>query len=324
VRALVTGAAGFIGSSLVDRLLMDGHQVIGVDNLSGGTLVNLEHAFRFNMIRPGLFNLWENDIQAPEMADIVAGSYPDVIFHLAAQVDPLAAVEDPLFDARSNVLGTINLCEASRRAGVRRVIYAASNYAAQLSHPAVNTTPAEPLSLSAVAKLAGEMYLRAYADMYGLAPVCLRFSNVYGPRQNPHGLAGVITRLGSAVVGGQLPDVSEDDVAAVDLIFVDDVVEAFLRLGFAPIEMTGTYHISTGHRTTYQELSRLIAAYLDGSAASPVADHSAGARLVALTEGEAKSELGWTSAVDLTSGIQHTMHWLCGALEPEPSLWASA
>lgn len=322
MRALVTGAAGFIGSNLVDRLLAAGHQVVGVDNLSSGTLVNLEHAFRYNTLSPGRFIFLRKDIQAPEMAGIVAGSYPDVIFHLAAQVDPQTAVNDPQFDARSNVLGTINLCEASRLAGVRRIVYATSavsRYAAQ------TTERSELLSPCVVAKLAGEMYLRAYADMYGLAPICLQLSNVYGPRQNAHGTAGVVRLLGSAMVTGELATVHRSDSAALDLTYIDDVVEAFVRAGCGPTELTGTYHITTGQHTTHVELCRLMSAYFDSSSA-PIAaeDRSAEDGVVAPTGGKAKNELDWTPVVDLASGIRRTMHWLCGALQPEPAISVGA
>jgi UDP-glucose 4-epimerase len=313
MRALVTGAAGFIGSNLVDRLLAAGHQVIGVDNLSSGALANLEHAFRYNVHSPGRFTFLRNDIQAPEMTGIVAGSYPDVIFHLAAQVDPQAAVDDPQFDARSNVLGTINLCEASRLGGVRRVVYAAS------------AERSEPFSPCVVAKLAGEMYLRAYAAMYGLAPICLQFSNVYGPRQNRHGSVGVIPFLGSAMVTGHLSTVYRNETAALDLIYVDDVVEAFVRVGCASTDLTGTYYVTTGEHTTHAELRRLISAYFDVSSAPIVAEHSdAEVRVVALAGEKAKSEFSWRPVVDLTSGIQRTMDWLCGTLRPEPPLSVGA
>ena len=122
MRAVVTGAAGFIGSNLVDRLLADGHQVVGIDNLRGGFAANLEGALRSD----GPFTFVPADIQAPELLDVIVGAAPHVIFHLAAQVDTGVAASDPQFDARSNVLGTINLCEASRQAGIRRIVYAAS------------------------------------------------------------------------------------------------------------------------------------------------------------------------------------------------------
>ena len=177
MRTLVTGAAGFIGSTLVDRLLEEGHQVTGVDNLSAAPPVaNLESAHRHKR-----FTFVAVDVRHPELCGIVAGSNPDVVFHLAAQVDVRKSVDDPLFDARNNVLGTINLLEASRRARVPRIIYATSGgarYGAPATLPATEDTPVDPLSPYAAAKVAGELYMRAYAGMYGLAPICLALANV--------------------------------------------------------------------------------------------------------------------------------------------------
>src|ERR1700687_5108250 len=193
MRTLVTGAAGFIGSTLVDRLLKEGHQVTGVDNLSAAPPVaNLELAHGHDRSR---FTFVAVDVRHPELSDIVAGSNPDVVFHLAAQVDVRTSVDDPLFDARNNVLGTINVLEASRRAGVPRIIYATSGgarYGAPATLPATEDTVVDPLSPYAAAKVAGELYMRAYAGMYGLAPICLALANVYGPRQDPYGEAGVV------------------------------------------------------------------------------------------------------------------------------------
>src|SRR5689334_9904574 len=160
MRAIVTGAAGFIGSNLVDRLLYDGHQVVGIDNLHTGIPANLERAYSLNDRWPGRFTLVRCDIQAPELVGIVAGASPHVIFHLAAQVDPAASVSDPVFDARCNVLGTINVCEAGRQAGVRRIVYAASGesrYGAPGPLPVDESNCVDPLSPHAAAKLAGEM-----------------------------------------------------------------------------------------------------------------------------------------------------------------------
>ena len=268
MRASVTGAAGFIGSTLVDRLLADGHQVVGIDNFRTGLAANLEHAFCCNDLSPRRFTLVQADIQAPELIDIVAGANPHVIFHLAAQVDLCTSVSDPQFDARSNVLGTINLCEASRQAGVRRIVYAASGesrYGAQACLPVDESNPLNPLSPHAVAKLAGEMYQRAYAEMYGLAPICPALANVYGPRQHPDGAAGVIAVLGSAMITGRPLWVYSDGADAHDYVYVEDAVDAFVRAGCAPVETTRTYNIGTGQHTTVTEVHGLMSAALDGS-----------------------------------------------------------
>jgi UDP-glucose 4-epimerase len=321
MRALVTGAAGFIGSTLVDRLLADGYQVVGVDNLRTGIAANLEPALAGNALSPRRFTFLRRDIQAPELTDIVAGVNPEVIFHLAAQSDLEVSMSDPQFDARNNVLGTINLCEASRQAGVQRIVYAAagdSRYGDQTGPPVDEQSPVDPLSPHAVGKLAGEMYLRAYAEMYGLAPICLALANVYGPRQSPHGVAGGIAVLGSAMVTGQPYAIYRDNTAVRDYVYVDDVVDAFLRAGCAPMETTGTYNIATGRQTTMTEVHDLMAAALDGSPlAGAVADPGDAATAIALDVTKAARELDWKPQVELADGIGRTMRWLCATLEPE-------
>ncbi|MBS1692074.1 MAG: GDP-mannose 4,6-dehydratase [Actinobacteria bacterium] len=319
MRAIVTGAAGFIGSTLVDRLLADGHQVVGVDNFRTGITANLEHALAHRGDRR--FTLVRADIQAPELVDIVAGAQPHVIFHLAAQVDRDASVSDPQFDARSNVLGTINLCEASRQAGVRRIVYAASGasrYGDQDAALVDESRHVDPLSPHAVAKLAGEMYLRAYAGMYGLAPICLALADVYGPRQSPHGAAGAIAVVGSAMVTGRPFAVYRDHATAHDFVYVDDVVEAFVCAAEAPMERTGVYNIGTGRRTTMTDVHNLMAADLDESPLpAPVTDDGEAPGVIALDAAKAARELGWSPRVDITEGIRRTMQWLCDTLESE-------
>ena len=327
MRALVTGAAGFIGSALVDRLLADGHLVVGVDNLSTGVETNLEHATACNQLSSRRFTLVRLDIQAPELADVVAGTNPEVIFHLAAQADLGTSVSDPLFDARSNVLGTINLCEASRRTGVRRIVYAACGvrHGTPICMPVGDSTPVNPFSPYEAAKLAGAMYLRAYAEIHGLAPICLALTNVYGPRQSPHGAAGVIAVLGGAMITGRPFTVYRDGHAYHDFLYVDDAVDAFVRAGSAPIEITGTYDIGTGQHTTVTEVQRLISAILDGSSApSFAAARDEELHATALDTTEAEKDIGWKPTVDLAEGIQRTIRWLWATLDPEPAALVDA
>ena len=233
-------------------------------------------------------------------------------------------MSDPQFDARSNVLGTINVLEASRRAGVQRVVYAASGgsrYGAPTRLPVDETAQLDPLSPYAAAKVAGEMYVRAYAGMYGIAPICLGLANVYGPRQNPHGEAGVIAIFGSRMISGRPVTVYGDGTAARDYVYVDDVVDAFVRAGQAPLTTVGTYNIGTGQQTTVSEVHRLIAAVLDGSSVPRYAAARTGElHAIALDATKAEKELGWKPAVDLVEGIQRTIQWLRAAHRPRSGL----
>jgi UDP-glucose 4-epimerase len=326
VRTLVTGAAGFIGSTLVDRLLEEGHQVTGVDNLSAAPPVaNLESAHRHNRSR---FTFVAADVRNPELSDVVAGCNPDVVFHLAAQVDVHRSVDDPQFDARNNVLGTINLLEAIRRARVPRIVYAASGYArygAPATLPATEDTALDPLFPYAAAKVAGELYMSAYARMYGLAPICLALANVYGPRQDPRGEAGVVTIFGSAMISGRPTTIYGDGSATRDYVYVDDVVSAFLCAAEAPITTTGTFNIGTGVQTTVTELHQLIAEVVGVSRPPDHAEVRNGeVHASALDSTRAGRVLGWKPDTDLTEGIKRTVDWLRAILDPRPAALAHA
>lgn len=328
MRTLVTGAAGFIGSTLVDRLLSEGHQVVGVDNLSTGNLANLAHARKMNEWHPKRFTFVRADIQAPELADIVAGTNPEVVFHLAAQADLCTSVTHPIRDARSNVLGTINLLEACRRTRVERVVYAASGrsrYGAPTSLPVSEDTPVEPLSPNAAAKLAAELYLCAYAEMYGISPISLALGNVYGPRQNPHGASGVVAIFGGAVITGRPVIIYGDGTATRDYVYIDDVVDAFMFAGLFPPDVMGTYNIGTGEQTTVSEVYRLVAAAVGVSSPPRYAAVRTGeVHAIALDPKEAREALGWEASINVVDGIQRTMGWLRRSLESAPAALVGA
>lgn len=327
MRTLVTGAAGFIGSTLVDRLLKEGHQVTGVDNLSAAPPVaNLESAHRHN--GPGRFNFVAVDVRHPELSDVFAGCNPDVVFHLAAQIDVRCSVNDPLHDARNNVLGTINVLEACRGARVPRIVFASSGgarYGAPATLPASEDTPVDPLSPYAAAKVAGEFYMRAYASMYGLAPICLALANVYGPRQDPHGEAGVVALFGSAMISGRPTVIYGDGSSTRDYVYVDDVVTAFLCAAEAPLSTTGTFNVGTGVQTTVTELHRVIAAAVGVSRPPEHADARTGeVKASALDPTRAGRVLGWKPDIDLSEGIGRTVDWLRRRLDAQPAVLAQA
>jgi UDP-glucose 4-epimerase len=327
MRTLVTGAAGFIGSTLVDRLLGEGHQVTGVDNLSAGSpAANLESAHRHK--GPGRFTFVAVDVRHPGLSDVIARTNPDVVFHLAAQIDVCRSVDDPQHDARNNVLGTINLLEASRRARVARIIYAASGgsrYGGPTILPATEDTAIDPLSPNAVANVAGEFYMRAYASMYGLAPICLALANVYGPRQYPHGKPGVVTLFGSAMISGRPTTIYGDGSATRDYVYVDDVVSAFLCAADAPVTTTGVFNVGTGVQTTVTELHQLVAEAVGRSRPPDYAAARIGeVHANALDPTRAGRVLGWKPDTDLTEGIKRTVDWLRALLDQRPTALARA
>lgn len=198
MRAMVTGAAGFIGSTLVDRLLADGHEVTGLDNLATGKVANLEAAEA-----NAKFTFVKDDIVEADLDAVVAEYSPEVIFHLAAQIDVRHSVADPQFDSSVNVVGTVRLAEAARKAGVRKIVHTSSGgsiYGTPKQIPTSETVPTDPHSPYAAGKVAGEIYLNTFRHLYGLECSHIAPANVYGPRQDPHGEAGVVAIFAQALL----------------------------------------------------------------------------------------------------------------------------
>jgi UDP-glucose 4-epimerase len=310
MRTLVTGGAGFIGSAVVDRLVRDGHEVMVVDDLSTGRLENLADAFA-----SGRVHLAEVDLAGPELAGVVAEARPEVVHHLAAQIDVRRSVADPLHDARVNVLGTIALAKAALDAGCRRLVFASSGGTVygepkpsalpiDERHPAGVTNP------YGVAKRSAEDYLASFADLHGLEPVSLRLGNVYGPRQDPHGEAGVVAIFCNRLLADEPVTVFGDGRQTRDYVFVEDVVDAFVAAGEHPDAPGARLNIATGVETSVLELYarlREIAGFGGEPTFAPPRPGELGR--IALDCSEAGRVLGWRPAVDLREGLSRTWAW---------------
>ncbi|HJC27954.1 MAG TPA: NAD-dependent epimerase/dehydratase family protein [Candidatus Dietzia intestinipullorum] len=309
MRALVTGGAGFIGSTLVDRLLSEGHSVTVVDDLSRGRQENLtsarEAGERFEFHRLGLTD--------PAIADVVERAAPEVVFHLAAQIDVRKSVEDPVHDAEVNVVGTVRLAEAARRAGVRRIVFTSSGgsiYGPVTELPVAESRPVDPLSPYAAGKVSGEIYLEMFSRLYGIEWTAVAPANVYGPRQDPHGEAGVVAIFSQRLLAGQPTRVFGDGGNTRDYVFVDDVVEAFRRAADVPGAAGQRFNVGTGVETSDRELHTLVA----GAAGAPDEPEYAPARLgdvarSALDAARAAEILGWSPAVPIREGVSRTVDY---------------
>ncbi len=316
MRVLVTGAAGFIGSTLVDRLVAEGHDVVGLDDLSTGRLANLAEARAANKDRRGAFSYVRHSVTDLDLADVVGKARPEVVCHLAAQIDVRHSVADPLRDATVNVLGTVNVLSAAVAAGARKVVFTSSGgsiYGTQTRLPVSERVRPAPESPYAAAKASGELYLNAFASMYGLEYTALALANVYGPRQDPHGEAGVVAIFGTAMLKGRPTKVFGDGGNTRDYVFVDDVVEAFVR---ALDRGNGRrFNIGTGMQTTDRELHAVVAAATGAPDDPEYAPPRVGdARSIALDATAARAGLGWEPFTALPDGVRATVDWLRTAL----------
>jgi UDP-glucose 4-epimerase len=307
VRTLVTGAAGFIGSTLVDRLLADGHSVVGVDDLSSGNSVNIVGAERH-----GTYEFAKADIVDADLVGLVAETRPEVIFHLAAQISVSRSVDDAQFDSSVNVVGTVRLAEAARKAGVRKIVHTSSGgsvYGTPPVYPTNEDVAINPASPYAASKVCGEVYLNMFRNLYDLDCSHIAPANVYGPRQDPHGEAGVVAIFSKALLAGKPTKIFGDGTDSRDYVFVDDVVDAFVR---ASGETGGgqRFNVGTGVETSTRQLHSAIAA----AAGAPDEPEMHPPRLGDLRRscldiGRAKAVLGWTPKVALKDGLARTVDY---------------
>jgi UDP-glucose 4-epimerase len=307
VRTLVTGAAGFIGSTLVDRLLADGHSVVGVDDLSSGNSVNLGRAERAEA-----FEFVKADIVDADLNGLLRDTKPEVIFHLAAQISVSRSVDEPQFDASVNVVGTVRLAEAARQAGVRKVVHTSSGgsvYGIPPEYPTNEQSPVNPSSPYAASKVCGEVYLNMFRNLYGLDCSHIAPANVYGPRQDPHGEAGVVAIFSRALLAGKPTKIFGDGTDTRDYVFVDDVVDAFVR---ASGDAGGgqRFNVGTGVETSVRQLHSAIAAAA-GTPDEPelLPPRLGDLRRSCLDSSRANEVLGWTPKVALVDGVNRTVDY---------------
>ena len=301
MKVLVTGGAGFIGSHLVDRLVQEGHEVVVVDNLLTGKRRNLNKEARF----------YKQDIQSSRLERVFSRERPLLVMHLAAQVDLRRSVEDPIFDAQVNILGTLNLLEQAVKYGTRKVIFSSSGgaiYGEQDVFPAPESHPIRPLSPYGISKLNGEQYLAYYQRVSGIQHVILRYSNVYGPRQDPEGEAGVVAIVTGKMLAGEQPIINGNGRQTRDFVFVDDVVEA--NLAVIGKEVQGIYNVGTAEETTVNDLFRLLVELTNANCKELHGPAKKGEQARSVVDiSRLRQELGWEPKVPLREGLKRTVEF---------------
>ena len=308
MRAVVTGGAGFIGSTLVDRLLADGHEVAAIDNLATGSVANLHGASA-----TGRFEFVELDVRDQSIPAVLERLRPEVVFHLAAQADVRVSVDRPLFDADVNVLGGLNVIEGARAAGARKVVVASSGGTIYgdpdpSDLPVDETHSQHPISPYGVAKKVIDDYLFAFRYLHGADYASLALANVYGPRQDPHGEAGVVAIFAGRLLADEPCTVFGDGEQTRDFVYVDDVVDAFAR---AALSGEGVRcNIGTGVETSVNLLYRTMAdaaGVADGPVYAPA--RTGELQRSALDPSFAGEVLGWRPTTSLTDGALATLDW---------------
>jgi UDP-glucose 4-epimerase len=302
MRLLVTGGAGFIGSHTVDALVARSHDVAVLDDLSSGKREQVNARARFHLA----------DLRdAPRVAEVIEQERPEVIYHLAAQMDVRRSVAEPAFDAGVNLVGMLNLIEAARTRGLKRVIFASSGgaiYGEQDNFPCDERHPCRPVSPYGVAKLATEQYLFFYQHEYGIGYTAMRYGNVYGPRQDPHGEAGVVAIFCGRLLAGETCTIYGDGRQTRDYVYVGDVAGA--NVAALEHQAGGAFNVGTGRETDVNQLHTELAG-LAGVKQQPVygAARPGEQRRSVISPARAARELDWQPAMTLSEGLAATLEY---------------
>jgi UDP-glucose 4-epimerase len=303
MKVLVTGGAGFIGSHVVDLYIARGYEVVVIDNLSTGRLMNINPVAKFYKI----------DISDPALDDIFHHEKPDVVNHHAAQMDVRKSVSDPLFDAQVNILGSLHLIELARKYQVKRFIYISSGgavYGEPEYLPCDEAHPVNPICPYGASKHTVEHYLHLYEKNYGLSYVILRYPNVYGPRQNPHGEAGVVAIFAGKLLDGEMVVINGDGEQLRDYVYVEDCALAN-QLALAPKIKSGIYNLGSGIGTSVNDLFDLLKQLTQSHQIPAHGLAKLGeTRQIYLDASKAVRELGWHQVVSLEQGLKQTVGYI--------------
>ena len=301
MKLLVTGGAGFIGSHITDALLAQGHDVHVLDNLSSGRREHL----------PSNVPLHVHDIRSPYVEDLFAQHQYEGLIHHAAQMDVRKSVEDPSFDADVNIRGFLNLMEAGRRNGLQSVVFASTGgaiYGEPVYAPQDEDHPLRPLSPYGIAKLATEKYLAAYRELYDIRSVCLRYANVYGPRQGAQGDAGVVAIFTRQLLNGKTPTINGTGTQTRDYVYVKDVVQA--NLAALDYDRSGVFNVGTGHETSVNGLFHLLRDATETSCTPAYGPANPGEQQRSILDNtKSHTELNWAPHVSLRDGLRDTVDW---------------
>jgi UDP-glucose 4-epimerase len=311
MQALVTGGAGFIGSTLVDRLLAEGWRVDVVDDLSSGSLGNLAAA---RALPDRRFSFHRLDVASPAVTDLIVHRRPDVIFHLAAQIDVRVSVARPAHDATINILGSLNVFEGAVAAEVKKVVFAGSGgtlYGTPTEFPTKESSPQHPEAPYGVAKKAVGDYLHYYRAERGLEYTVCALANVYGPRQDPHGEAGVVAIFANKLLDRERPIIFGDGSQTRDFVYVDDVADAF----FKAVEKGGglTLNVGTGVETSVQQLFDTMAKLTGFKEPAQYAPARTGeVQRSSLDASRAELHIGWKPFTNIEEGLARTLEHFKG------------